>query len=67
MFIVEKDGGETILAVAVMIKGPYPDPNAVVHNLPNWDWSLVDFAGIDRTNPGWLSLMKWDGKNIVKK
>jgi len=68
MFIVEKDSGETVVCVAEFVRTPWAaDPNCIVHNLPKWDWSKADLTGVDTTQPGWMSQVKWNGTTIVKK
>lgn len=70
MKIVENDVSGKILAVTT---GGFTIPNQspdtyTVHDVPDWDWSLANLDGVDRTQENWIrEQLVWDGTTLVKR
>ena len=68
MKIVAKDSDGTIILVADVVSSYTPPVGFTAHDLPGWDWSLVDLSEVDRTQPDWIpTQLMWNGAAVVKR
>ena len=60
MKIVIRKSDSKIAQVANCDTLPGPAGDFEVHDIPNWDWSLADMTGVDRTQENWVeNQMMW--------
>ena len=64
MKIVIRDSDQIVVMVADCDCSQFAS-GYTIHDIPNWDWSMADMTGVDKTKPNWLAQMKWDGTNLV--
>jgi len=67
MFIIERNSDHTIVQVSDDSTLPSPDADYTAHDVPGFDWSTVNRAGVDMRDPAWLSNFIWNGSTIVKR
>ena len=70
MKIVSKKSDSSIFCVTDgdVTYGGNPPEDCDVHDIPGWDWSLVDLSGVDKSAPFWVKkCLMWSGSNIVKR
>lgn len=68
MMIVQRTSDGAIMMVANCPTTQYDQSAYTIINAAGWDWSRVNFTGVDRTQSDWVyRQMQWNGTTLIAR